>query len=153
MNITETGVASTSKAVQNVPFVQNDSDNDILDINNAPNLTGKASQKGSQDVQNDSDNQDDNILTPELKEVHKKLDRRQKERYRKCRTEEAKIVLLEGIMHERKKGKYEITSVFNAISVFTTIAITVTANNNHKENNNWQQPEDEITEENKTENK
>ncbi|RHZ75618.1 hypothetical protein Glove_212g117 [Diversispora epigaea] len=128
MNTTETEVASTSKAIQTV---QNDSDNDILDINIAPNLADKASQKGkgkgSEDVENGSDIKDDGILTPELEEVYKKLDRRQKERYQKCRTEEAKIVLLETTRHERKKGKYEIASVFNAISVLTTIAITVTA--------------------------
>ncbi|RHZ76386.1 hypothetical protein Glove_198g104 [Diversispora epigaea] len=119
-----------SKAIQNVPSVQNDSDNDILDINNAPNLTSKASQKGkgNQDVENGSDNKDDGILTLELEEVYKKLDKRQKERYRRCKNMGEKIVLFEGIMSERKKGKYEIASVFNAISVLTTIAITVTAN-------------------------
>ncbi|RHZ80065.1 hypothetical protein Glove_139g38 [Diversispora epigaea] len=79
--------------------------NDILDINNAPNLTGKAPQKGkgNQDVQNGSDNQDDDILTPELEEVHKKLDRKQKERYRRCKNMGEKIVLLKTTMHERKK--------------------------------------------------
>ncbi|RHZ46867.1 hypothetical protein Glove_606g20 [Diversispora epigaea] len=120
----ETEVSLTSKTVQNVPFdqgVQNDSDNVILVIEN----TSKSSK--GKPIQNGSDNQDDKFLTPELKKVYKKLDRKMKERYRRYRTDEEKIILLETVMHERKKGKYEINSVFNAISVLNTIAITVTA--------------------------
>ncbi|RHZ81131.1 hypothetical protein Glove_123g160 [Diversispora epigaea] len=68
----------------------------------------------------------DDILTPELKEVYKKLDQRMRERYHKCKTDEGKILILETTIHERKRGKYEINSVFIAISALSTIAITVT---------------------------
>ncbi|RHZ47357.1 hypothetical protein Glove_585g9 [Diversispora epigaea] len=46
----------------------------------------------------------DDILTPELKEVYKKLDRRMKERYHKFKTDEAKISMLETTIYERKRG-------------------------------------------------
>ncbi|RHZ80268.1 hypothetical protein Glove_137g86 [Diversispora epigaea] len=62
------------------------------------------------------------ILTPELKEVYKKLDRRMRERYDKSKTDEGKINILETTIHERKRGV-----IFIAISALSTIAITVTA--------------------------
>ncbi|RHZ51055.1 hypothetical protein Glove_485g10 [Diversispora epigaea] len=47
---------------------------------------------------------EETFITPELKEVYKKLDRRMKERYHKCKTNEGKIVLLETIRYHNQKG-------------------------------------------------
>ncbi|CAG8753673.1 39179_t:CDS:2 [Gigaspora margarita] len=73
------------------------------------------------------DNQDDVVLPPELQDMYNKLDRTMKERYRKCKTKAEKIILLETTMHERKKGKYEISSVFIAISALIVTGITIVA--------------------------
>ncbi|RHZ86148.1 hypothetical protein Glove_54g12 [Diversispora epigaea] len=77
---------------------------------------------------------EETFLTPELKEVYKKLDRRMKELYHECKTDEGKIILLKTTRYDSKKGKYEINSIFIAISTLSTIAITVTATYINDEN-------------------
>ncbi|CAG8583656.1 937_t:CDS:2 [Dentiscutata erythropus] len=56
------------------------------------------------DDQRGLENQDDNFLTPELKELLKKLNPRRKRRYNEIKSTEAKIAYLEGIKSERELG-------------------------------------------------
>ncbi|CAG8592837.1 3182_t:CDS:1 [Racocetra fulgida] len=104
--MSESEEATTSKNTSNNKTAQ------IVQVDQ--DIQNSSDNQNVQDAQMHSDNQDDDFLTPELQEMYKKLDRRMKERYQRCKTDEAKIALLEGIMHERKKG----VSVLEIIHIF-----------------------------------